>query len=154
MNIRSLRKHFQTFLTTINNIIEKIQLIVLIETNITDDENCFYNIHGFNSTFLNRGEGKGGGIVVYTKQNINFKHIKISTVYFELIQLELEINKQPLSLLAIYRQPKLNKNLFIIELEKVIKQIAIKQNIVIVGDINIDILSENNIVTNYTDMCS
>lgn len=39
MNIRSLRKGFTTLLTTINNIINKLTILILIETNITNNKN-------------------------------------------------------------------------------------------------------------------
>lgn len=54
LNIRSLRLNFNTLLVSIKNIIEKIKIRVLVETNITDDENNFYHIRGFNAIFFNR----------------------------------------------------------------------------------------------------
>lgn len=53
MNIRSLRKNFNIFLANINKIIANIKIIILVETNIVDDENQFYTITNFNSVFLN-----------------------------------------------------------------------------------------------------
>lgn len=44
MNIRSLRLNFTTFLVSINKIINTIKFIILIETNITNNENNMYNI--------------------------------------------------------------------------------------------------------------
>lgn len=52
----------------LNSIIDKIKLIVLVETNISDSENNLHSINVFNSIFINR-EGRGGGIAKYT----NFK---------------------------------------------------------------------------------
>lgn len=54
MNIRSLRKNFLTFLVQIKKIINKIHLLILTETNITNNENQYYHIDGFNAIFLNR----------------------------------------------------------------------------------------------------
>ena len=51
MNIRSLRTGFTSLLTTINNIINKLTILILIETNITNNENDLYSINGFNSIF-------------------------------------------------------------------------------------------------------
>lgn len=44
MNIRSLRLNFTTFLVSINKIINTIKFIILVETNITNNENNMYNI--------------------------------------------------------------------------------------------------------------
>ena len=52
LNIRSLRLHINPFLVLENNIISQIKFIILVETNINDSENNFYNIKGFNSIFL------------------------------------------------------------------------------------------------------
>lgn len=82
MNIRSPRKNFITFLTQINNILNKIHLIILTETNITDDENQFYSIHGYNAIFINR-ESRGGGIAIYTKENISFETHTTNAISYE-----------------------------------------------------------------------
>lgn len=66
MNIRSLRSHFSVFLASIHHIINEIKVIILAETNISDDENGLYRINDFNAIFLNRkdneGNNKGVGV--------------------------------------------------------------------------------------------
>ena len=49
LNIRSLRKNFINFIAEINNITDHLDLIVLIETNITDYETNYFNIPNFNN---------------------------------------------------------------------------------------------------------
>ena len=137
MNIRSLRLNFSSFLVSINKIINKIKLIVLVETNISNNENNIYNIQGFNSVFLNR-EGKGGGIVVYIKENINYTQLSSNPNSFELLQIDVNINNKNISLLPIYRPPDQKVTEFIQELETIITKINKKQDIIIVGDMNID----------------
>lgn len=112
MNIRSLRKNFNIFLANINKIIANINIIILVETNIVDDENQFYTITNFNSVFLNRN-GKGGGIAVYVKENINFTTTHINTTYFETIQIDLSIDNNIITLFPIYRPPRLNTNMYV-----------------------------------------
>lgn len=158
MNIRSLRLNFSTFLTTINNIINQIKVIVLVETNITDDENRFYNIEGFNSIFLNRGS-RGGGVAVYIAENLFFTKTSLNTNSFEIIQIVININNKTTSLLSLYRPPSANILMFIKELDEIINNIKKKQNIILVGNINIDILRENatttylNMLTSYGLQC-
>lgn len=65
---------------------------MLVETNICNSENNIYNKNGFNSSFLNR-EDKGGGIVVYIKENINYAEISINTNSFESLQINININE-------------------------------------------------------------
>lgn len=151
MNIRSLRLNFTYFLATINNIIHKIKFIVLVETNISDNENNFYNIQGFNSIFLNR-EGRGGGIAVYIAESLTFNHITLTTNSFEIVQTDVNINKNTLSLLSVYRPPHKTIPPFINELDTFINNIKKKQNILLVGDVNIDLLRENSTTTTYLNM--
>lgn len=103
-NIRSLRLNFTSFLTSINNIINNIKCIILVETNITDSENNFYNINGFNSVFVNR-KSRGGGIAVYIAEHIAFTNISINSNFCEIIQIDLNIDNKNISLLSIYRPP-------------------------------------------------
>lgn len=118
MNIRSLRLNFTTFLSTINNILNTIKIIILVETNITDEENTFYNISSFNSVFLNR-ENRGGGIAVYIADHLNFNQINVKGCSLEIIQLDIEVNNKAISLLSVYRPPtqtfhRLYKNLILL----------------------------------------
>ena len=54
LNIRSLRKNFDQLIVSLNDILENIDVIILVETNISDEENDLYKINGFKSDFLNR----------------------------------------------------------------------------------------------------
>lgn len=74
LNIRSLRKNFSQFLATINKIANKINIVVLVETNVRDNKNNFCKITGFKSLTTNR-EGRRGGIAIYIKENINYSLI-------------------------------------------------------------------------------
>lgn len=152
MNIRSLRKNFNTFLVNINKIINKIKIIILVETNIKDDENRFYSINNFNSVFLNR-EGNGGGIAVYIKENINFTTTHLNTSYFETMQIDLSIDTKTITLIPAYRPPHQNANMFINELEQIINKTPKNRVMIVVGDININIANESDKTTRmYVDM--
>lgn len=151
LNIRSLRLNFSSFLVAIHNIINKIEIIILVETNINDHENCLFEICGFNSVFLNRG-GRGGGIVVYIKENIKFKEISVNTISCELLKLKIKTKNEEYFLLATYRPPNQKPNEFITEIETIISRINKKQQIILIGDMNIDILKENSVTTKYLDL--
>lgn len=153
MNIRSLRINFIPFVASIHNIINKINFIALAETNITDDENNLYNINGFNAHFLNR-EGRGGGIALYVRENIMHSNIKIQTISFEAIQIDVNYANKFLTLIIIYRPPKNNIKDFIIELDQTLNKINNKHDIIVTGDMNIDILMQNITTTKYTEMLS
>lgn len=153
MNIRSLRLHFASFLISINKIIDKIKLIILVETNITDSENMFYTVRGFNAIFYNR-ENRGGGIAIYIAEQINYNEISLHTNSTEMLQIDINAqHNKIISLLSIYRPPHLNISSFINELDVIVNKIKSKQDVILVGDINIDILRENTTTTtNYLNM--
>lgn len=73
LNIRSLRKNFSQFLATITKIANKINIVILVETNVRDNENNFCKITGFKSLTTNR-KGRRG-IAMSIKENINFSLI-------------------------------------------------------------------------------
>lgn len=146
LNIRSLRTNFNSFLATIHGVLDKIKIIVLVETNIKDEEIPFYGINGFNTTFINRENRGGGGIAVYIKENIKHTNVSVNSISFETIQINIE-TKETVTLFAIYRPPSLNVSTFIHELDELLKTIKKQQNAIMVGDINIDLLKENLLTT-------
>lgn len=151
MNIRSLRKNFTLLLAGIHKIINKIHLIILVETNITDNENRFFQINGYRSIFLNR-EGRGGGIAVYIRDDIYHNTTPLNTVSFETIQVDINIKNKIITLFPIYRPPSQNVTTFVTELDTIINNVHEKQQLIIVGDMNVDILKENITTTKYLDM--
>lgn len=154
MNIRSLRKHFVTFLTHIKNIKHKTQLIILTETNISDEENNLYQIHGYSATFLNRG-GRGGGIAVFVNECVNVETTTLHINSFESMRVDITTtNNRVITVLPVYRPPSHNVKTFLEELETCINNINKKQELIIVGDMNIDINTKSTTATNYLDMLS
>lgn len=150
MNIRSLRANFNSLIASINCIIDQIKIIVLVETNINDDENNLYNIPGFNATFFNRPVKRGGGVAVFIKNNIAYNNITINTTSYEILKINI-LTEEQISLLAIYRPPSHNPHEFIRELDDILKTVKKQRNVIMVGDINIDIMKENTVTTLYLD---
>ena len=148
MNIRSLRKHFNTFIVNIRPILYKLSIIILVETNIQNEETQIYQIPNFSNVFLNR-DSRGGGIAVYIRENINFTKTEINSKYYETLQIDLSINNNKFTIFPIYRPPKLNVKHFINELDNIINTINNKQNLILIGDINIDTKKSKNKTTNF-----
>ena len=150
LNIRSLRKNFIHLLASINNILNNIKIIILVETNIADEENNYYLINGFNSIFVNR-EGRGGGIAVYIAEELEYTITKLNVVSFESIQFDIKTNQQVISFIPVYRPPAKSTTEFIYELETIINRINSKQPLIVIGDVNIDILRKSITSARYTD---
>lgn len=118
-----------------------------------------YRINEFKSLFVNRktnlGNHKtGGGIAIYIREKINHTEFSLNSISFESLQLQLNINNEIITLLAIYRPPSQNVNTFLIELEQITKKIKNKCEMIIIGDMNIDLNKLNLTTTKYLEMLS
>lgn len=86
VNVRTMSQNkFDLLNIYLNDIIKKIDILVVTEFNCKDEENYHYKIQNFNLNTLSREKRKGGGIAVYTKEKlkitemktINFKHAEM-----------------------------------------------------------------------------
>lgn len=154
LNIRSMRKHWNTFCVNISTIVKYVKIIVLVEINIREEENSKYTLNGFNAEFMNRNERKGGGIAIFIKNELKYERINVETTTYECIRIKILEEKKKLKYVdGVYRPPKLNKKRFIEEMGNNIEQLGKKRDIVILGDMNIDISkSEKNHVKDYLEM--
>lgn len=152
LNIRSLRKNFVTLMSLMKKTINKLQILILTETNISDAETQYYNISGYNASFINRKD-KGGGIAMYINDKLNYHNIAINTQSFESIRIDIKNSDNLISVISVYRPPKQNVTAFIKELDQVISNISKKQQIIITGDMNLDIKKKGvTITTKYLNM--
>jgi len=148
-NIRSIHTTFNSFLATLGDSLPKIDILIFTEINCKEQDIEKYSINGYKQIAKPRaGEGRGGGILIYYRSCFKVKILstKMSAAESLLIQVENEIN-----ILALYRPPKCDKNIFIAELEKTIDAINIqnKNDIIIIGDCNLNLLADENIIEKY-----
>lgn len=149
INIRSLRANFDNFISHFSNVFENIDIIVLSETWIYDYETNFYLIDGYNSFFCCRNNNRSGGIAVYIKKYLDISELNIHFVSAESI---LVYNKQlHLILLTIYRSHEFAIDFFIAELKSILSELKYP-NIVLIGDLNIDVFNENRNVHEYINL--
>lgn len=154
LNIRSLRKYFNEFLTLLKTCEEKIDLIILSEVNIKREELALYAISGYNIHANLRETKKGGGIIIYAKENLNFDVDIIDTSAAETLRVKLKAEKKFLHVIATYRPPGTNKLRFLKELNIIVKEIPPLDDVVVIGDMNIDILGDkiNKTTTRYKNI--
>lgn len=141
-NIRSLRKHWDSLTLSLCNTLDSLDVIVLTEINVTQEESNFYNLPGFNSIAKCRPTGRrGGGIMVFTKEELQIKDISLE-FYFnstEFLILQLSYKKEYVILGAFYRPPSQNVNNFNEELEIFLTSnlVTKAKHLIMAGDINI-----------------
>lgn len=140
-----MRKHFNEFLVLIHGCQKKIGLIILTEINIKQEEVSIYTIDGYDMHWNTRETSKGGGILIYTKKEINFSSINITGNSGEYIhgQIGME-NQRDIHIITAYRPPKTNKLCFINEIHQLLKTIPTNCDAIVIGDTNIDLIGNTN----------
>ena len=126
-------------------------VIVFVEVNITQEEKTLYSIPNFNNELLCRENRKGGGISIYIRSKYEYEIVKPDAVSFESLMVKLKGNEIDLNIFAIYRPPNNNTMDFCNELEIILNTLPKKSNIAVVGDMNIDILKDSLLISEYLD---
>jgi hypothetical protein len=140
-NIRSARKNFDNFLSHIIKNIDEIDVIVLTEIYIYQKELKFYNIEGFHLFAKPREFNRGGGIIIYVKNDLKINEINIELLSTESLILNLN---NCVNIVALYRPPSNCKKTFLDELKNKILKNKELNNTIIIGDININILDNDD----------
>jgi len=89
-----------------------------------------------------------GGVCSYMHKSLNFENIDLETYCiekdFEVCALKLNLNFIQACIITIYRAPTGNFNLFVNELDMLLRKLYIPAlAYIICGDINIDFLTNN-----------
>lgn len=152
LNIRSLRSNFDNFISLISNYSHMLSVIILSEIWIYNDEISFYSIDNFDSFFCCRNFNRSGGIVVFARKDFYFTEIDINLVSSESIL--LHSNTFDITILSVYRSHSFTIDFFNNEFKTLLSTLN-QSNIVIMGDLNIDILKEDdNDITEYLNCLS
>lgn len=155
MNIRSMRKNFNLLTAELSPILANIDILILVETNLTADEVNFFDIPDFNMEYINREEKRGGGIMTYISKKYQYTIAKNMNADLESISINLNINEAIISVACVYRPPNMNNNSkFFNELDKLFDERPKKKDKILVGDMNIDLFKKNPFVSDYLDIMS
>lgn len=149
-NIRSLRKNFDSFVSELHLLNFMPDIIILTEIWIEDDEVNFYILPHYSNFVKCNSEYRSGGVAIFVSDKITASQIdntRMQTADCVRLKLMLPKNNQ-LELLAIYRLHEFSADNFIIELDSILTQIK-TPNLMINGDININILESSRTVDEY-----
>lgn len=145
-NIRSIRANWNQLLLILRNNIDNVDIIVLTEISFLL-HNESYSIDGFNSFSKARSFRRGGGIYLFVRNSLKFKDFCVDFESFENICGSISLpndNQLFLSLICVYRPPSCDKGMFIRELDTYIGGIHVKSNVLLIGDMNLDLLNVND----------
>lgn len=152
-NIRSVRLHWDELMAVLKDVLDEIDVLVLSETNLSNEEVCVFNINNFESIWYNRQERRGGGVLVFVRKKWKVKVTPTSFQSAESVQISIRNAQRQIILLAVYRPPQLSKHDFNTELAQWLQKNR-ERSVIIVGDINIDISKNNGVVSDYLSVMS
>ena len=131
-----------------------VDILCIDETKIDSSfpDSQFY-IEGYQFPPFRKDRNKhGGGKIVYIKNGIIAKRIlNLEGNFCEIICIEITISKKKWCILFVYRPPQnSNKSSFFNEISTILNQVTNKyENIIVMGDLNIDTLDLTKDTHNY-----
>lgn len=152
-NIRSIRSNLdelKVYLQTINN---PYDVLILTEIWINYTEISRYEIPNYRHICNPSVNNRSGGVSVFVKKGLTVDAKCIQSPNYEGLICSIDCLKKKFDILALYRSPANPPRDFINDLQQIF-QTRNTDNMICVGDINIDISSQNNVSNEYLDMLS
>lgn len=145
INIRSIAKHLNELEVAISNYEKRgiiFPIIALTETWIQDWKKDLYQLKGYKLYLKPAPMGRrAGGVAFYVQESLQCKYSEVyQSELAEFASLKVENTKgPPVEVLLVYRHPNGSKTDFVKELQTVSQMISKRS--MLIGDINIDLLS-------------
>lgn len=141
INIRSVNCNFDSFRVFLCQIKIPCDVIILTE--------CWLNLstatpglEGYVAYCTSKPRNQNDGVIVFVR--LDLPHLVSEPLITDASGLVCNLKRHNISILAIYRSPSTrNYDNFISGLNGVLLELSFQKNIVIMGDINIDIISDN-----------
>lgn len=147
--MRSMRRNFDPLVLNLEGLSVFRDIIFLTETWIHEQELGRFCLDGYD-TYANCNESyRAGGVAVFLKKTLVVTEVKcVDMRSADCLFLSLRWGNDTLSFLCIYRLQSIPSRVFVDELEMFLSQ-SRSENILIVGDINLNILESSPDVDNY-----
>ena len=150
INVRSLRNKVILLCESLLN--KNINICCLTETRLTEADTVVYtelSHYGFKLLHCPRKTGRGGGVGIIVKANLNIQPIKsLSYRFFELLQATLRIHTKNIQLSVVYRTGQLtsaDRSNFMKEYESFLSSLeGTNADNFICGDFNIHVHDKND----------
>lgn len=157
MNIRSLSKNFDEFKVMLKALNNDFDCYILTETRQIEDITVF-QMEGYYLIYNQAKYNQNDGIVILLKSSIKSKNLFVKIYSNTIIQLELEIDNKTYFISALYRNPVYTSQSlenFLGGLDNYLSSININFDYsLFLGDINIDILKNDNVANDYLNIFS
>lgn len=162
INARSLRNNYDNISTFIDSLEHSFSLLCFSETWLTPSDKNLFNIPGYSSEYCHRSEDPYGGSGLYIHKNIAYKRRldlslnvhKCESVWVELDTVPTCDNSYKTVCGTIYRSPSSQLSAFFSAFSLVLDRLSLEnKNVIILGDININILDASNSVCSEYMSC-
>lgn len=153
-NIRSLSRNLDEFKLLLHQINREIHCIVLSETWHIEDASL-YNIQGYDLVYNNGRINQNDGLVIYVRCNLAYDYKVIDMGIFNAVQVTVSYFNKRLLLTGVYRLPSTDPREFNLYLSNYLKDCTSNHNYdlhIFTGDININILSNDEIADTYQNI--
>lgn len=156
LNVSSLKKHFSEILVQFKEAFKYIDVLIFSEINLKSDVISMYQLLGYETYAVCRDTRRGGGVLMYVRDTYTFKRETLTMTSCEYVAGSIVVRGVQLYLLAVYRPPSpANVSVFVRELKSVVDSVSCDQDIIIIGDVNINSLNMQHAETLlYEDMLS
>jgi hypothetical protein len=156
MNIRSIKKNFDQLTYVLQNSCIDFHIIVLTETWVTDEYNFNFKLNGYIEISKPGNLNKCDGVCVFVKDSLSVSAVNLSIAESNSIMIKVKDPKANLELtvIAIYRSPAGNIEVFLEELNECLKSVGTSDNVALVGDLNINIINNSNVTNEYMNIMS
>lgn len=153
-NIRSISKNLNELKIFLSQCNKNIDCVVLSETWKVDNIDI-YKMQGYDIIYNNGNFNKSDGLIVYIKSNIKYSHRIIEINEINILELTLNFEDKKIKILAVYRSPASSPLTFMNNLKDLLENSQNNQDYsILIGDLNIDILSDNDCTNEYLNIMS
>ncbi|XP_072931145.1 uncharacterized protein [Epargyreus clarus] len=143
-NIRSIYKNLDAFQVTLDSLKFDSDILVMTECHITDNKSIPILNSNYNTHYTTKNQNRCDGVILYVKKSLSYK---VTEPYISNASC-LVITFKDVILIGIYRTPSIRSTQdFTDSLQKLLHSYKNYKNVIITGDINIDI-KDNSIDPN------
>lgn len=144
INIRSMRANFMQLVTVFQTYNYWPDLIVLSETWLFTSEVDLFSIPGYCSLANSNDSYRSGGIIVFYKENIKVQQLKVSFHTSDVLKILVTVSPSViLTVYCVYRRHASSISDFNKEIISNFRSSKCN-NLLFIGDININLLDDNN----------
>lgn len=148
LNARSIKNKLDEIEILLNEV-NNVSALVVSETWMTKEEEKYFNLPGFSAVFASRKK-RGGGVAIFIKDSIEYNTIKIiNQENWSYILVYMHSYKKYIG--SIYNPPSNSDQNFLEFLDEELATLTNKE-VIIMGDININVIDDSRLVSNYKDI--